>query len=35
MALPLLYALGTTALRLGPAALRGYRTFQKARSNGR
>lgn len=34
MALPLLYALGTGALRLGPAALRGFRTFQKARKVG-
>ncbi len=34
MALPILYGIGSTLLRLGPAALRGYRTFQKARKVG-
>jgi hypothetical protein len=34
MPLPILYGIGATLARLAPAAVRGYRTFQKARKVG-
>lgn len=34
MPLPILYGIGATLARLAPAAVRGYRTFQKARKIG-